>query len=140
MLVVAGATGLVLDAEDGAVIRTLPTRQAHGVQVAFSPDGARVAIGGLVDAQVSPEALAIFDLEGDRAPDLLVGFDELAVTAVDFDPRGERVVHGSARGAAEVWHLASRARLATLTGGGPVIQARFDPTGACAPGLYVGGL
>jgi WD40 repeat protein len=107
-------------------VRRLATLEGHAggvLAVAFSPDGAHVASGG-VDGLVK-----VWDRGALREALTLRGHGA-AVTAVAFSPDSRRLASGSADGTVRVWDAARGKGVATWCGhAAGVTSLAFDPTG-----------
>ncbi|WP_145279289.1 serine/threonine-protein kinase [Tautonia plasticadhaerens] len=116
----------ILDARDGAVIRTLLDRpgELHGIP-AFSPDGRRLAVG---DWAHERKAIRIFDLETGASTDLEGHTAD--VYHVAFSPDGRRLASASMDRTVTLWDLGRREPVFALRGhtAGP-FNVAFSPDG-----------
>ncbi|MDX6581649.1 MAG: hypothetical protein QOI10_833 [Solirubrobacterales bacterium] len=99
-----------------------PAGQGGGVDdVAYSPDGTLLAIGGDRSAQ-------IFDANDVRVQEMR---DDVGVSAVAFSPDGARLVTASRGRTASVWEIGTGDRLGVLRGHDRRVRdAAFSPDGA----------
>lgn len=99
----------VLDAVTGKEVLTLPAQNREVTCVAFSPDGARLACGGLDSVTRLWDAASgaeIMSLRGHRS----------MVTSLAFAPHGEVLVSGSLDGAVKFWNVRRNPECITLRG------------------------
>ena len=130
-VVVAGARSMtgsgeevtVRDAQTGAVLLELKAPNDTPVCVAFSPDGARIAVGHsnntatVWDAQ---KGIRLLDLKGHTGN----------VNSVAFSPDGKRIVTGSGDRTARVWDARTGTTLAELRSHtGAVTSVSFSTDG-----------
>jgi WD40 repeat protein/serine/threonine protein kinase len=138
--IVAGrddGTATVIDAQTGAVLLDLRGRPrgsngARGMAavscVAFSPDSARIVIGGWTGGYYSGVA-SVWDARTGEGLLELKGHTGLVMSAA-FSPDGERIVTGSEDGTAKVWDARIGTPRLELEGiKGPVACASFSPDG-----------
>jgi WD40 repeat protein len=113
-------------ADDGRLIRKLVGAQRHVVDVAFSPDGSKVAAAG------SDGTARIWTTANGNQVAIMIGHTG-PVTSVAFNPAGTAVVSASADGTARVWGATPSdggRKISVLAGhGAPVASATFSPDG-----------
>lgn len=91
-------------------------------QVAFAPDGARVALAGVHGH------IQVLDVQSGDGLVQFVAHSHL-ITALVFNPEGSRLLSASKDGTARVWDARSGERLLNLTHQAPVNHAGFSPDG-----------
>ncbi len=93
-----------------------------GGALAFSPDGAVIAVGGSLDA------VTLWNVEKNLQAKL--PGHKMAVLALDFSPDGSAIVTTSADAPARVWRLSDGQQMAVVGDGEtPSAAARFSPDG-----------
>ncbi|MFB1485303.1 WD40 repeat domain-containing protein [Corallococcus sp. RDP092CA] len=120
---------LVLDARSGRVLLELPGVNGSVRAVAFSPDGALVAVAGDPDIQ-------LWSVSDGRPVGLLQGHTG-KVWALAFDSTGRRLASGGADKTARTWDVARRQPLLRLDLGEPVRAVAFTPS---EPHLVTAGM
>jgi Tol biopolymer transport system component/predicted Ser/Thr protein kinase len=108
----------------GAIAADTTARFTDAVNsVAFSPDGATLAVGG------EGRALALWDVRGRRWLQTLSG-PMYNVFATAFSPDGAILATGGYDGDVQLWDTARRTRIATLSGGANSVSTiAFSPDG-----------
>jgi WD40 repeat protein/DNA-binding SARP family transcriptional activator len=102
-------------------IRTLPAGGFGASSVAFSPNGAALAIGRL------DSTLTVYNLKTGKQTASLPG--DWGVTSIDFSPNGKLLASATLSGSTTVWNLAQQNAASALTG--PVLAhaVRYSPDG-----------
>jgi WD40 repeat protein len=109
------------DLDSGALTATLSTHQVATVRSAFSPDGRILATGSSNEHRVVLWSLT----QGEMLTGLDVGQD---VMGMSFSPDGTRLAVAGYDGAAMLWDVESRERLAVLYGhAGALRGVAFSP-------------
>lgn len=132
----ATADGLDLDPRKGETLRWPAWREGRGgiKAIAISPDGKRIAVGGV---GLITSAVAILERSGTEGKVAALTWPKVkdggrhfdAVTAVAFDPAGKRVAFGTADGSLWVWTPAIQAEDKDgRTWSAPVLAGRHDIT------------
>ena len=120
---------LVLDARSGRVLLELPGAKGSVRAVAFSPDGALVAVAGDPDIQ-------LWSVSDGRPVGLLQGHTG-KVWALAFDSTGRRLASGSTDKTVRTWDVERRQPLLRLDMGEPVRAVAFTPS---EPHLVTAGM
>ncbi len=109
-LVLAGGVLKILDRGTGKELFTLKGNGGWGRTVAFSPDGQRLATGGLGTVKIWESATGkeLLTLTGHAANKAVVG--------VAFSPDGQRLASASMDRTVRIWDSATGKALATLKG------------------------
>ncbi|MEO2091347.1 MAG: WD40 repeat domain-containing protein, partial [Gemmataceae bacterium] len=132
----ATADGLDLDSRKGETLRWPAWREGRGgiKAIAISPDGKRIAVGGV---GLITSAVAILERGGTEGKVAALTWPKVkdggrhfdAVTAIAFDPAGKRVAFGTADGSLWVWTPAIQAEDKDgRTWSAPVLAGRHDIT------------
>jgi WD40 repeat protein len=115
----------IWDAKTGKQVATLgPGKGAVVTAVAFSPDGARIAMAINVDS-----AVVVCDaLTGEKLQTL--SGHTLPILSTSFSPNGRQLVTGSANNTAIIWDLSSGRAATVLKGHSSLVRsAVFSPDG-----------
>ncbi|GMU01254.1 hypothetical protein KH5H1_53740 [Corallococcus caeni] len=120
---------LVLDARSGRVLLELPGAKGFVRAVAFSPDGALVAVAGDPDIQ-------LWSVSDGRPVGLLQGHTG-KVWTLAFDGSGRRLASGGADKTVRTWDVERRQPLLRLDMGEPVRAVAFTPS---QPHLVTAGM
>jgi WD40 repeat protein len=125
-VVTVGSSGVkISQVATGRVLLTLQTKPTMPA-VAFSPDGATVAIAG---EGAESKTVQLWDARRGKLVTTLAGHTG-AVWSVAFCPDGKRLVSGSMDQTIRVWDLATEQPVETLRGhAGAIRQVAFSPSG-----------
>lgn len=113
------------DVETGEEIASLPVEHAHGIGygIAFSPDGARLAVA-------NPLSIQLWDVSTQEELTGITGHSDV-INRVRFSPDGARLASSSRDGTIKLWDVKSGQELATLKGHGSWVNSIcFSPNGA----------
>ena len=109
-LVVAGRDLLLIDANDGSLVRRWSKLGSPVGALAWSPDGTHVAVG------MAARTILLYDVSKEGDPRVLSGHDG-RVTALAFTPAGSVLLSGSyGDHSVRVWDVAGGIPLGTLEG------------------------
>ncbi len=115
----------VMDVATGAVQRTIPVAPEIVVDLAFSPDGTKLAAAfGTFDAfemNPKPGQVRVFDATTGKLL-FVLGEHPEPLIAVAWSPNGQQIVSGGWDQVVEVWDVKARRALHTLRGHRHVIR------------------
>lgn len=133
--VTIGNSGRLLhfDAALGTTLREIALGFDMATDIAFSPDGARLALAGRAGR------LCVMAIDSADAP-LVIGGHDLRANAVAWNPDGTRLVTGSDDRSLRLWDAATGRALVVLEGhGGPVTDVAVSPDGRLVASASVDG-
>ncbi|MCI0683334.1 MAG: WD40 repeat domain-containing protein [Gemmataceae bacterium] len=106
------------DVNDGRELRTIAGATLF-TQVAFHPDGARLAAA-------ASQQIRVYDVAGGRELFALAGHSG-EIRGLAFSADGERLASGCTHGFVKLWDLKSRKEIVSRRGPGPIASVGFSP-------------
>lgn len=118
----ADQTMMLIDAQSGAIVGRGQPTTPNPYGLAFSKDGARVAVSGHLNR------VRVLDAESLEEQLVLTGHAH-RVWAVSWHPDGSRIATGAADGTVRIWEAVGGRLATTLTVGSDIRAVEFSPDG-----------
>jgi len=122
-------TAQIRDWRNGDILKTL-NFPGEVASVSFSPDGRRLAVGGVDEAQMQTAAVWIFSV--DSWEPLIKIPERLNIGAMAYSPNGRLLVGGGTSRDVQVWRTSDGTSIFTLSHAHPITDVAISPDSSTA--------